>query len=142
MLHRFRAFLLRRDPRLIPLAIVIVAALFYLTTLQPSIADASSPYLRDVGNAQNALSRWGTLHGSGYPLYAFSGSLFVALLRGLGVEPALAAGLYSTLWAVATLVVLYAFLVAWLDDSLPTGALTAVRRQRQIPVDPLVGGLF
>ncbi|HEY4688914.1 MAG TPA: DUF2723 domain-containing protein [Anaerolineae bacterium] len=126
MLHWFQAFLLRRNHRLIPLAIVIAAALLYLPTLQPHISGGSSPYLRDVGNVQNALSRWGTLHGSGYPLYAFSGSLFVTLLRGLSVEPALAAGLYSTLWAVATLVTLYAFLVAWLDDRLAAAIAVVV----------------
>lgn len=90
-----------------------VALIAYLPTLLTDISATNSPYFIDVGSIQDALSLWGTLHGSAYPLYSVSGAVFVALLRLVGVTPAAAASLYSTLWSIATLWVFYAFLVEW-----------------------------
>jgi hypothetical protein len=93
--------------------IALVALIAYLPTLLSDISATNSPYFIDVGSIQNALSQWGTLHGSAYPLYAFSGAVFVALLRLIGIAPAAAASLYSTIWSIATLWIFYIFLVDW-----------------------------
>jgi hypothetical protein len=93
--------------------IAAAALLAYLPTLLADISASSSPYFIDVGSIQNALSQWGTLHGSAYPLYAFIGAMFVSLLRLLGIAPAAAASLYSTVWSIATLWMFFIFLVDW-----------------------------
>ena len=81
------------------LAMVVAAALF-LSTLQTSVNGSPSPYATDVGEIQNALPRWGTIHWSAYPLYSLLGSSFVTLLRWLGVPPAAGTSLFSTVWGV------------------------------------------
>ena len=98
--------------------IILMALVAYLPTLQPDISASPNLYLTDVGNNQNALSRWGALHGSAYPLYSFTGNVFVSLWRLLGMEPAMAAGLYSTLWAIAALVMLFVLIDTWLEDKI------------------------
>ncbi|MCX8067145.1 MAG: DUF2723 domain-containing protein [Anaerolineae bacterium] len=60
----------------------------------------------DVGEFQVALSLWGTVHHTGYPLYMLLGSPFVTALRFLGVPPAAGASLYSTVWAVLAIGIL------------------------------------
>jgi hypothetical protein len=96
-----------RQDRLLIALIVIAACVAYLPTVQPDISAGPHRYFTDVGNVQNALSQWGTLHSSGYPLFSFVGAAFVAILRGLGVVPALGASLFSTVWAIGALVVFY-----------------------------------
>lgn len=80
----------------------------YLSTLQWQINGSSSPYATDVGEIQNALPRWGTIHYAGYPLYTFLGSLFVTLLRVLGVPPAAGASFFSAVWGLVAALLLYA----------------------------------
>ncbi|GAG51989.1 unnamed protein product, partial [marine sediment metagenome] len=93
---------------------VILAAvavlIIVLTTLQWDVNGSQSPYATDVGEIQNALPRWGTLHFTGYPLYTFVGSMWVSFLRLLGVAPAAGASLFSAMWgaAAAALLVLLA----------------------------------
>jgi hypothetical protein len=105
-----------RQNRWFVVGIILIALVAYLPALQPDISASPSLYLTDVGNNQNALSRWGALHGSAYPLYSFTGNVFVSLLRPLGIAPAVAAGLYSTLWAIAALVMLFVLVDTWLQD--------------------------
>ncbi|MFP3895876.1 MAG: protein O-mannosyl-transferase family [Anaerolineales bacterium] len=92
---------------------ILIAALLtfaaFLSTLQWHVNGSPSPYVTDVGEIQNALPRWGTLHFTGYPLYTFLGSLFVTCMRWLGIQPAAGSSLYSALWGVMT-VVLFALL--------------------------------
>jgi len=76
----------------------LIALLAYLFTLQLQINGTYHPYKTDVGEIQNALPRWGTLHDSGYPLYALLGSAFVNTLRPLGIPPAAGASLFSAVW--------------------------------------------
>jgi hypothetical protein len=102
-----------RQDRWFFLGIILLALAAYLPTLLTDISATNSPYFIDVGSIQDALSLGGTLHGSGYPLYAFTGAVFVALLRLIGVAPAAAASLYSTVWSIATLLMLYILLVDW-----------------------------
>ncbi len=88
----------------------VAVLIIVLTTLQWDVNGSQSPYATDVGEIQNALPRWGTLHFTGYPLYTFAGSAWVSFLRLLGVAPAAGASLFSALWgaAAAALLVLLA----------------------------------
>jgi hypothetical protein len=87
-----------RANRLIPLLAGVAAALLFASTLQTHINGSYDSYATDVGEFQNALPRWGTLHFTGYPQYAISGSLIVSALRLVGVPPAAGASLVSLLW--------------------------------------------
>lgn len=84
-------------------ATVLLALALFLSTLQWEINGSANPYATDVGEIQNALPRWGTLHFTGYPQYSAIGSAFVTLLRLLGIAPAAGASLYSAVWGVVTL---------------------------------------
>lgn len=80
-------------------AAAAVVAVACLTTVQARYNASPHVYTTDVGEIQNALPRWGTLHFTGYPLYSAAGSAFVSALRPVGVGPALGASLFSLLWA-------------------------------------------
>ncbi|MBN1873365.1 MAG: DUF2723 domain-containing protein [Anaerolineae bacterium] len=95
------------DRRVWLLASLIIAFLVFMTTLQVNINSSGHPYATDVGEIQNALPRWGLIHASGYPLYTLLGSIFVTLLRWLNIEPCIGASLYSTLWGLIALAVLF-----------------------------------
>ena len=86
----------------------LVCLALFLSTFQVTINGSDQPYATDVGEIQNALPRWGLIHRSGYPLYTFTGSLFVTSLRLLGVEPAAGASLVSVLWGVVSIALLAA----------------------------------
>ncbi len=75
-----------------------IAFLLFLTTLQLNINGSSHPYVTDVGEIQNALPRWGTIHFTGYPQFTFLGSVFVWVIGLFGLAPAAAASLYSAVW--------------------------------------------
>jgi len=91
----------------LPLIALALLAL-YGATLQTHISgtfDERTPDLilknetiKDVAEIQVALNIWGTIHHTGYPLFAVLGNLFTAPLRALGVEPAAAASLYALAW--------------------------------------------
>lgn len=84
----------------------LLAAVLFALTLQTHINGSSHPYATDVGELQNALPRWGTIHFSGYPLYSMTGSLLVTLLRRMGIAPAMGASLVSLFWGSVTAVLL------------------------------------
>lgn len=107
---------------------MMVALLLYLSTLQTWVNGSDSPYTTDVGEIQNALPRWGTIHWTGYPLYTFLGSLFVTVLVWIGIPPAAGASLFSTLWGLLSIGLLVALLQEMgVSGPLATlGALTAV----------------
>jgi len=110
------------------LAALLALALF-LSTLQWDINGSSSPYATDVGELQNALPRWGTIHFTGYPVYMMTGSALVTSLRWLGVSPAAGASLLSALWgalAIALLALLGMALGAPGELALPCALLAAV----------------
>jgi hypothetical protein len=107
------------------LAAVFLASLAYLSTYQMHISGSWSPYATDVGEIQNALPRWGLIHHSGYPQYSALGSLFVTILRPLGVAPAAGASLFSVLWGLIT-VALLVILAMDLDVPGPFAALGAL----------------
>ncbi|UCC62570.1 MAG: DUF2723 domain-containing protein [Anaerolineae bacterium] len=101
------------------------AALLFLSTVQTIPNGSTSPYTTDVGEIQNALPRWGTIHWTGYPLYTFLGSLFVTLLHWAGIPPAVGTSLFSALWGVVS-VGLLAMLLQELGALGPITALGAL----------------
>ena len=52
--------------------------------MQTIINGSGHPYMTDIGEHQNALPRWGTIHHSGYPQWTALGSLFVTAARAVG----------------------------------------------------------
>lgn len=94
---------LLQKPGLIPLLAALLSAALFAITLQTHINGSYDYYATDVGEIQNALPRWGTLHFTGYPQYSITGSLLVSLLRVVGVPPAAGASLVSLLWGVVTI---------------------------------------
>ena len=91
-----------------PMLAAVAALALAMLTLQVQVNGSTSPYATDVGEIQNALPRWGTLHFTGYPLYSVTGSLAVSLLRLVGVAPAAGASLVSALWGAASVALLVA----------------------------------
>lgn len=94
------------DDRAWAILTALLAGGIFLSTLQTHINGSPSPYATDVGELQNALPRWGTIHYSGYPLYTLLGSLFVAGLRWIGIAPATGASLFSAVWGALAVGVL------------------------------------
>jgi len=92
---------------------VLVLGGLYAATLQTHISGSfpeSTPesvlkneYIKDVSEIQVALNVWGTIHHTGYPLFAILGNLFTPVLRATGIAPAAAASLYATAWGVLML---------------------------------------
>ncbi|NLF66210.1 MAG: DUF2723 domain-containing protein [Chloroflexi bacterium] len=79
-------------------AAALLSLLVFLSTLQLGVNGSEHRYFTDVGEIQNALPRWGTIHFTGYPQFTALGSLFVNGLRLVGLPPAAGASLYSALW--------------------------------------------
>jgi hypothetical protein len=104
---------------------MLLALAVFLSTLQTRISGSGHPYATDVGEIQNALPRWGLLHPSGYPLYTAIGSLFVTVLRWVGVQPAASTSLFSALWGVVAIGLLVA-LAQELGVSGPAAVLGAL----------------
>ncbi len=86
----------------VPALAGLLSAVFFALTLQTNINGSYHAYATDVGELQNALPRWGTIHFSGYPLYSITGSLLVTLLRLVGIQPAMGSSLVSLLWGAMT----------------------------------------
>ncbi len=113
----------------VPLLIALVALALFLTTLQWDVNGSPSPYATDVGELQNALPRWGTIHFTGYPVYMITGSAFVTLLRWVGIPPAAGASLLSAVWGAAAIGLLVALTIALgapRELAAPAGLLAAV----------------
>lgn len=93
---------------------VLALIALYALTLQPHISGSfpdksdalhlKNEYIKDVSEIQVALNVWGTIHHTGYPLFAILGNVFTAPLRLTGLEPAAAASLYAAAWGAVTLV--------------------------------------
>ncbi len=122
VIERVRDYFSQRDWRVWAIFAMVVACLLYLSTFQTVVNGSDSPYTTDVGEIQNALPRWGTIHWTGYPLYTFLGSLFVTLLRWVGVAPAAGASLFSALWGVVSV----GLMVALLRELRVSGPLAAM----------------
>jgi hypothetical protein len=110
-LHHLRSITGQLDRHKRTIAIwgtALLALALFCSTLQLDINGSRDHYATDVGEIQNALPRWGTLHSRGYPLYSMLGSAFVTLLRTVGVQPALSTSLFSALWGAASVALLVA----------------------------------
>lgn len=90
----------------VPVLVGLLSAVIFSITLQVHINGSHHAYATDVGELQNALPRWGTIHFSGYPLYSITGSLIVTLLRLVGIQPAMGASLVSLLWGALSVSIL------------------------------------
>jgi uncharacterized membrane protein YGL010W len=123
----------RRAPLALGLGLLIALVAVYASTLQTHISGSfqeSTPaqilkneYIKDVSEIQVALNAWGTIHHTGYPLYAILGNLFTIPLRAAGIEPATAASLYALTWG---LIALGAFgLLLWRLTENPAVALSS-----------------
>lgn len=88
----------------------IVAFLIFLSTLQTGPNGSPHPYATDIGELQNALPRWGTIHFSGYPQYTFLGSLFVTVLLPI-MSPAVSTSLFSAVWGAVAVALLFWLMV-------------------------------
>jgi hypothetical protein len=99
----------------------LLALLIFVSTLQVTINGSPDPYTTDVGEIQNALARWGTIHFTGYPLYTAIGSALVTGLRLIGIPPAAGASLYSALWGAIAI-----GLLTWVMLELRISAVVAV----------------
>ncbi|MGD2179117.1 MAG: DUF2723 domain-containing protein [Anaerolineae bacterium] len=95
-----------RSPWTVPALAGLFSAIIFSLTLQTHINGSNHAYAKDVGELQNALPRWGTIHFSGYPLYSITGSLIVTLLRLIGIPPAPGASLVSLLWGALSVAIL------------------------------------
>lgn len=111
-----------QDRILWPAVAAIIAAFLFLSTLQVNVNSSGNPYATDVGEIQNALPRWGLIHRSGYPLYTAVGSLFVTVLRLVGIEPAVGVSLFSALWG-GVFVALFVVLIQDMGMSGPAAVL-------------------
>ena len=103
----------------------LLSFISFLTTLQVHINGSPHPFATDVGEIQNALPRWGTIHYNGYPLYTFMGSFFVTVLRLVGISPAIGASLYSAMWGTISALLLILLMKSLGVHPLPA-ALTAL----------------
>lgn len=105
------------------LFVSLVATALYTSTLMNNISGCAHEYCADVGEFQVALTLWGTVHHTGYPLYMLIGSPFVAALRLMGIPPATGASLYSTVWAVLAVGLLTSLVYRITKDGWLSGAL-------------------
>lgn len=131
-----RISMLSDQPLFWVLLAMLIAFALYLTTVQLHINSSNSPFATDVGEIQNALPRWGTIHHSSYPLYSALGSLFSTFLRLFGIAPAAGTSLFSALFGAITigLIVLLALEIGMTGLSATVGAL-AVAVSTSIWVD-------
>jgi len=125
LVGRVRRMLSSQRRVLWPVLAAVVALVLFLSTLQVTVNGSGHPYATDVGEIQNALPRWGLIHRSGYPLYTAVGSLFVTVLRLVGIQPAAGASLFSSLWGIV-FVALLVVLVQELGVSGPVAVLGAL----------------
>ncbi|MGB3716245.1 MAG: DUF2723 domain-containing protein [Candidatus Promineifilaceae bacterium] len=91
----------------------VIAFIIYLSTMQVIPNGSPHPYATDVGEIQNALPRWGTLHFPGYPLYSLTGSIFTTILRPFGIQPAAGTSLFSAVWGALSVSLLTALSLAF-----------------------------
>ena len=101
------------SPKTAVIASALVAFILFLTTCELGINGSQHPYTTDVGEIQNALARWGTIHYTGYPLYTALGSAFVTLLRAIGISPAMAGSLYAATWGAIAIGLLTSLILAF-----------------------------
>lgn len=108
-----------------PVITGLISAMLFASTMQTHLDAGFSHYTTDVGEFQNALPRWGTVHDTGYPLYLLTSEPLVVVLTSLGIEPALSSSFISLIWGTVT-VVLLVFFVYELCTSWPVSILAGL----------------
>jgi len=98
------------------LTIALILIIVYWPTMLKQPAGSDDPLLEDAGEFQVALNVWGTVHGTGYPLYTIVGNSFVHAARWLGVDPAIAPSLFSLACGLIALAVGYTILLKLTDN--------------------------
>jgi hypothetical protein len=93
--------------RLIGLAALAILLVLYLATLQTIPNGSEHYYMIDVGETQNVLNQWGTLHATGYPLYVVISNVLVAGLRLVGVDAATAPGVTSLTYGMVAMALIF-----------------------------------
>jgi len=88
-------------------AALLLLALLYSWTLSRDINSSVFEYSADSGEIQVALNLAGTIHFTGYPLYTMLSTVVTFLLRGVGMEPAMATSASSLLWSLLGLALGY-----------------------------------
>ncbi len=130
------------SPRWIVLVASIGILIIYITHMQTNVNGLIDPYTTDVGEIQNALPRWGTLHFTGYPLYTLIGSIFVTFIRWFGLEPAAGASLYSAVWgAVSIVILIWVMLALDVPTPLAAGASLLFGLSRSMWIDSTIAEL-
>lgn len=110
---------------IILIAILALLVVIYWPTLLTQINGSDDPYMIDVGEIQVSLNVWGTIHATGYPLYAILGNLVTTPLRTIGVNPAAAPCLFAMVCGLIALSMFYA-LVLRLTQRIEIAALTTL----------------
>ena len=124
-IHRLSRSDWHLSPKTAILTAALVAFVLYLTTCEFGVNGSQHPYTTDVGELQNALARWGTIHYTGYPLYTALGSTFVTLLRVVGIAPAMGTSMYGAAWGAIGIGLLTSLIMAFEVEPL-VAALSAV----------------
>ncbi len=125
------------------IAVLAALLLIYALSLQTIPNGSSHPYMIDVGETQVALHVWGVLHPTGYPLYTVLGNLFTPLPTALGLTPAAAASLFSALWTLAAVALLYTLLYRTIDAPfLAAAALLGLGLAQSIWVHSVVAEVY
>ncbi len=103
-----RAFLNRHKASAALLLVLLILVMVYLPTFQTIVNGSSDDLMNDVGEIQNVLNTGGTLHATGYPLFTMLGSLFVAIVRGVGMAPVIAPAAFSLVCGLIGLACIFA----------------------------------
>ena len=122
----------RRQAALLLALTLIALILIYLPTLLTQVTGGvevngqQNPYIDDVAEIQVALNVWGTIHYSGYPLYAILGNLATRVFRAVGINPAAAACLYAMTWGLVALSLFYVLIYHLTNKAYVAAAATLV----------------
>ena len=106
------------------LVLLLVGILYFVTRLD-TIVSSTDENLIDVGEIQIVLNNWGTLHHTGYPLYTILGAIFVKVLNVVGFSPADSPSLFSLIWALIALGLMYLFVLE-VTDFVPSAVIAAI----------------
>jgi len=124
-------------------AMLAIVAAVYLLTFQTDICSNPSEYVIDSGEYQIALALWGTVHHTGAPTYSLLGSMFVSLLRWMGVAPAAGAALFSAACALVALGFIYALGIRLTSNPLASGAaVLALALSRSFWINSVVTEIY
>ncbi len=112
--------------RFMGLAALLILLVVYLSTLQTIPNGSEHYYMIDVGETQNVLNQWGTLHATGYPLYVMVSNVLVIGLHALGIDAATAPAVTSLIYGMIALALLYVLALHMTDKPLLSGGVVVL----------------